>query len=73
MVIYEWRDARYLGIDTEPDNYLVPVSDLVEIYTTTELTLSLENLCMHNRRSPCQTVPRGPARKVHLKPKRRTY
>ncbi|QRW24545.1 membrane protein [Rhizoctonia solani] len=24
MVIYEWRDARYLGIDTEPDNYLVP-------------------------------------------------
>lgn len=26
MVIYEWRDAKYLGIDTEPDNYLVPVS-----------------------------------------------
>ncbi|KAG8778844.1 hypothetical protein FRC12_024773 [Ceratobasidium sp. 428] len=24
MVIYEWRDVRYLGIDTEPDNYLVP-------------------------------------------------
>ncbi|KAJ1301487.1 hypothetical protein OPQ81_008744 [Rhizoctonia solani] len=24
MVIYEWRDAKYLGIDTEPDNYLVP-------------------------------------------------
>ncbi|CAE6449385.1 unnamed protein product [Rhizoctonia solani] len=24
MVIYEWRDARYLGIDTEPDNYAVP-------------------------------------------------
>lgn len=29
MVIYEWRDAKYLGIDTEPDNYLVPVSSLV--------------------------------------------
>ncbi|KAG8739346.1 hypothetical protein FRC10_005773 [Ceratobasidium sp. 414] len=24
MVIYEWRDVKYLGIDTEPDNYLVP-------------------------------------------------
>ncbi|QRV97588.1 membrane protein [Ceratobasidium sp. AG-Ba] len=24
MVIYEWRDVKYLGIDTEPDNYMVP-------------------------------------------------
>lgn len=26
MVIYEWRDVKYLGIATEPDNILVPVS-----------------------------------------------
>ncbi|KAG8728425.1 hypothetical protein FRC11_011094, partial [Ceratobasidium sp. 423] len=24
MVIYEWRDSKYLGIDTDPENYLVP-------------------------------------------------
>ncbi|KAH7334500.1 hypothetical protein B0J17DRAFT_110129 [Rhizoctonia solani] len=24
MAIYEWRDTRYLGIDTEPDSYIIP-------------------------------------------------
>ena len=52
MVIYEWKDVKYLGKVTSETDDSLPVSDarVAASQPTHGLLISAENLCLHNRR-----------------------
>ena len=59
MVIYEWKDVKYLGSATSETDDSLPVSDtrVAPSQPTHGHLIPAENLCLHNGRREIWLVP----------------
>jgi hypothetical protein len=67
MVIYEWKDVKYLGVITsELDDSLPVSSPLTTRPAVSAIVILAEDLRMHNRCSQSRFLLSRKSRKIHF-------